>query len=76
MKRRSLKDKQDCLLLSSAKLHKGFSKINTSVNYLLQKWIIYHPRVIKCTFANDCITFKFDGGKGGVETELRQKVIT
>ena len=47
IKQQAVKVKQDCLFWSSAKLHKGFSKINYSVNYSLCKWIISHPHVIK-----------------------------
>ena len=75
IKWRALKAKQDCSFWSSAKPRKGFSKINYSVKYSLQRWIISHPHVIQSHISNDCITVKFDGENGGVNTELLQKVI-
>ena len=53
MKMRELKANEDCSFWSSAKRHKGFPKINDTVNYSIQKWIIYHPSVIQSPIAND-----------------------
>ena len=75
MKRRALKAKDDCSFWSSGKRRKGFSKINNSVKYSLQRWIIYHPRIIQYPIENDYITVKFDGVVRGVKTELRHKVL-
>ena len=52
-----------------------FSKINDSVKYSLQKWIIYHSHLIKYPIVNDYIAVKFDDGNGGVKTELRHKLL-
>ena len=49
-------------------------KINDSVEYFLQKWIISHPHVIPFPIANEYIAVKFDYGNGGVKTGLHQKV--
>ena len=49
MKLWSLKAKDDCSFWSSTKGHKGFSKINYTVDSSLQKWIISHPCVIRST---------------------------
>ena len=75
MKVRALKAKYYCFLLSSAKCFKGFSKINDSFNYFLQKWIISHPHLIQFPFANDYITVKFNGLIRVVMIELSQKVL-
>ena len=58
-----------------AKLRKGFLKINDSVKYYLEKWIISHPHVIQYPIESNCIEVKFDDGNRGVKTELSQKVI-
>ena len=50
-------------------------KINDTVKYILQTWIIYFPRVIPYHIVNDYIAVKLDGGIRGVKTELRQKVL-
>ena len=60
MKFRALEAKDDCSFWSSGKRRKGFSKINNSVNSSLQRWIIYHPRIIQYPIENDYITVKFD----------------
>ena len=53
MKLQALKAKQDFSFWSSAKHRKIFSKIDDSVKYYLQKWVISHPRVIQFPIAND-----------------------
>ena len=75
MKRWALKAKQDCSFWSSEKCRKGFSKINYSVKFALQKWIIYHPHVIQYTIANDYIKVRFYDGHVGVKTKLCQNVL-
>ena len=60
IKWRELKSEQDYLFWSSAKLCKGFSKINDSVNSSLQKWIISHPNLINYYTANGYINVKID----------------
>ena len=75
MKWRALKAKQDCSFWWYTKHRKGFSEINDSVNYYLQKWIVSHPHVIKYTTDNDYIEFKFNNGNVGVNNELLQKVL-
>ena len=75
MSRRALKSEQDCSFWSSEKLRKVFSKNYDSVKSSLQKWITYHPHVIKSPIVNDYITVKFDDGNLGVKTEIRQKVL-
>ena len=75
MKRQELKDKDDCSYWSSAKLCKGFSKINDSVKSSLQKWIISHPPVIQFTIENYYIKVKVDGENGGAKIELCQKAL-
>ena len=61
MKRQTLKSKQDNSSWSSEKCHKGFSKINNSVKFTLQKWIIYHSNMIQSPIENDHIKGMFDG---------------
>ena len=75
MKRRALGAKQDCSFWSYAKRCEEFSKISDSINYPLQKWMISNSRMIQSTIKNNFITVKFDGENGGVNTELRQKVL-
>ena len=75
MNRRALKAKDYCLFWSSSKCCKGFSKINDNVNSLVQKWIIFHPRVIPSPIENYYITGKFDTINGGVNTELSNKFL-
>ena len=75
MKHRELKDKDNCSFWSSTKRHKGNLKINYTVKYFLQKWIISHPHVIKSSFENYYITVKFDDGIKVVKTELHHTVL-
>ena len=75
MKGQALKAKDDSSFWSSAKRRNLFFKINDSVKYSLQKWIIYHLHVIKYPIVNYYITFKFDDGIIVVKTEIHQKVI-
>ena len=60
MKRRALKAKYVYSFWSSAKRRKGFSKINDTFKYELQKWIISRIHVNPSPIANDYITVKFD----------------
>ena len=73
MKRWALKAKQDRSFWSSAKHHKGLSKINDIVKSSLQKCILFHRNVIKDTILNDHIAVNFDDVNGVMKTELRQK---
>ena len=50
-------------------------KINDTVKYILQKWIIYRPHVNPYHIPNYYITVKFYDGIRGVKTKLRHKVI-
>ena len=75
MKQGALKAKYDCSFWSSEKCRKGFLKINDTVKYILQNWIIYRPHVIPYPMANYYITVKFDDGIIGVKTELHHKVL-
>ena len=75
MKQRALKAKGDCSFWSSTKRRKEFSKINDGVKYSFQKWIIYHPHVIKSPIEKSYIAVKFDDEITGVKTELRHKVL-
>ena len=70
----ALKYKYDCSCWSSTKRCKGFSKINDTVKYELQKGVISYTHVIISPIANDYITINFDYLITGVNTELRQKV--
>ena len=75
IKRQALKSKDDRSFWSSEKCRKGFSKINDTVKSELQKWTISHLNVIPSPTENYHITFTFDDGIIGVNTELLQKVI-
>ena len=75
MKQQALKVREDCLLWSSATGRKVFSKIDYSFKTSLQKWILSRMHVIQSPIENDYITFKFDCGIIGVNTELHQTVI-
>ena len=74
MKWRALKSKQDCQFWSCAKVRKVFSKMNDSVNYSLQKWIIYLPHVIQSPIEKYYITVEFDDENGGLKTEVSKKL--
>ena len=74
MKRQSLKAKQYYLFWLYEKFRIGFSKIDDSVKYALQKWIISHSHVIQSTISNYYIKLKLDYENWGEKTELRQKV--
>ena len=60
MKRRALKSNDNSSFWSSAKRHKVFTKIDNSVKSSLQKWIIYHPRIIKYPIKNDYLKVNLD----------------
>ena len=75
MRRRALKAQQDCSYWSSTNFCKGFSKINDSFKYFLQKWIISHPNAIQSSIANYFIKIRFDDGNGLVKIELHQEAL-
>ena len=50
-------------------------KIDDSVKYSLQKWIITHTYVIQYPIANDYTTVNFDSGNGGANNEIHHKVL-
>ena len=48
---------------------RDFQKINDTVKYELQNWIISHTHLITSTIEDDYITVKFYDGIRGVKTE-------
>ena len=75
MKWQARQAKQECYFWSSSEPHEGFSKINDSVKYLIQKWIISHPHVIQSPIVNNYIAVNVYYEIRGVNTELLHTVI-